>query len=260
MSFTRVSTGLAYGSDPAQCGDLHQPERVRRPPVVCLLHGGFWRMPYGYDQMTPLAEDLARRGYAAWNLEYRRVGAAGGGWPGTFQDVCAGVDHLAALAEQGADLDLDRVVAVGHSAGGHLALWAAGRSRVGRSFPWAVPRVRLAGAVGQAPLTDLIGAYEPGGSVAALIGASPEDRPEIYAAASPRALLPHGIPQLIAHGDQDEAVSIDLARHYVDDARGKGDAVDFVELPGSGHFEHVDVATAAWAAVVDWLEDNFPVR
>jgi acetyl esterase/lipase len=259
MSSVCVSTGLAYGPDPAQCGDLHLPKGAR-PPVVCLLHGGFWRMPYGYDQMTPLADDLARRGYAAWNLEYRRVGAAGGGWPGTFQDVSAGIDHLATLAGQGAELDLARVVAVGHSAGGHLALWAAGRERVGGSFGWAEPRVRLAGAVGQAPLPDLIAAYELGGSVAALIGASPEDRPEIYAAASPRALLPHAIPQLIVHGDRDEAVSIDLARRYVDDARAKGDAVDFVELPGAGHFEHIDVTTAAWAAVIDWLEGNFPVR
>ena len=104
-----------YGTDASQVGDLYLPSPPR-PAVVCLLHGGFWRMPYSREEMTPIAEDLVRRGFAVWNLEYRRVGAPGGGWPGTFEDVVAGIDHLATLAAEGADLDLDRIQVAGHSA------------------------------------------------------------------------------------------------------------------------------------------------
>jgi acetyl esterase/lipase len=113
---------------------------------VCLLHGGFWRMPYGRDEMDAIARDLAARGFAVWNLEYRRVGAPGGGWPGTLDDVGAGIDHLATLVGEGVNLDLERVAVVGHSAGGQLALWSASR---------ASPRVRVAAAAGLAPVADL---------------------------------------------------------------------------------------------------------
>src|SRR5688572_18692450 len=113
-----------YGRDDQQAGDLSLPGAAR-PPVVCLLHGGFWRMPHGRAELAPIARDLCTRGFAVWNLEYRRVGAPGGGWPGTLQDVGAGIDHLATLAADGIGLDLDRVAVVGHSAGGQLALWSA---------------------------------------------------------------------------------------------------------------------------------------
>src|SRR5690242_3906962 len=147
-----------YGPAASQVGDLYLPKQAVKPPVICLLHGGFWRLPYARDQMVPLAEDLIRRGYAAWNLEYRRLGEPGGGWPGTLQDVAAGIDYLATLKAQDIDLDLDRVVTVGHSAGGHLALWAAGARRVLDSEP--SPRVRVMAAVGQAPAADMQRIYE----------------------------------------------------------------------------------------------------
>ena len=127
---------IAYGPSPDHVGDLYLPRRAPHrdghrnagpAPVIALLHGGFWRMPYSRDHIAPIAVDLADRGFAVWNLEYRRVGAAGGGWPGTLQDVGAGIDHLATLAQDGAPVDLDRVTVVGHSAGGHLALWSAHR-------------------------------------------------------------------------------------------------------------------------------------
>lgn len=242
-----------YGSAPTQVGDLHLPG-APSPPVICLFHGGFWRMPYGYDQMTPLAEDLVRRGYAAWNLEYRRIGEPGAGWPGTFQDVSDGIDHLAALKAEGIDLDLERVVTVGHSAGGHLALWAAGpRTLLGGE---ALPRVRLAGAVGQAPAVDLKRVYDLGSSnrvAAELVGGSPAEAADRYALASPPELLPLGVPQLIVHGSADEVVLRDMGLGYAEAARQAGDAVDYVELPGLGHFEHLDPADRAWAAVVNWL-------
>ena len=120
-----------YGDSPEQFATLAVPATPGPHPVVVLIHGGFWRAAYGLDLMEPLAADLVRRGYAAWNIEYRRVGQPGGGWPGTLEDVAAAIDKLADLADD-ADLDLTRVSVVGHSAGGHLALWAAD---VARSLP-----------------------------------------------------------------------------------------------------------------------------
>jgi acetyl esterase/lipase len=244
-----------YGSDPSQVGDLHLPDAAR-PPVVCLLHGGFWRMPYGRDQMTSLADDLARRGYAAWNLEYRRVGA-GGGWPATLDDVSRGIDQLATLAGDGLELDLERLATVGHSAGGHLALWAGGRHRLGG----APPRVRVAAAAGQAPIADLVHALGDKraplrNAVTTFLG-GPDTAGDRAQATSPRALLPLGIPQLIVHGTADDVVPVEIGRRYTEAARAAGDPVELLELPGAGHFEHLDAGGPAWAGVVAWLDRIF---
>ena len=242
-----------YGPAPSQLGDLHLPQ-ARNPPVICLLHGGFWRLPYGYDQMTPLAVDLKSRGYAAWNLEYRRIGEDGGGWPGTLADVSAGIEHLAKLKEGGADLDLARVVTVGHSAGGHLALWAASpRTVTGHE---RLPLVRIMAAAGQAPAADLARVHEfnlSRGVAVEFLGGTPEQYPERYAAASPKALLPLGVPQLIVQGEADDTVPVSLVRDYAAAAKAAGDTVEYVEFPGFGHFEHIDRTSPAWAAVTDWL-------
>lgn len=243
-----------YGPAGSQVGDLHLP-RAKNPPVICLLHGGFWRLPYARDQYTPIAEDLVRRGYAAWNLEYRRLGETGGGWPGTLQDVSAGIDHLATLKAQGNDLDLERVVTVGHSAGGHLALWSAGPRRVLQGEP--LPQVRVMAAVGQAPAADMRRIYElncSNGVAVEFLGGTPAQQPERYALASPKALLPLGVPQLVVHGTDDDTVIVDIGREYAAAARQAGDPVELVEFPGMGHFEHLDPKGQAWAAVVAWLE------
>ncbi|MGE5624035.1 MAG: alpha/beta hydrolase family protein [Bacillota bacterium] len=245
-----------YGTAPSQVGDLHLPQ-AKNPPVVVLLHGGFWRLPYGYDQYTPIAGDLVSRGYAAWNLEYRRLGEAGGGWPNTLKDVSLGVDHLAKLKAEGADLDLTRVVTVGHSAGGHLALWAGGPRKLAAGD--AAPRVKVMAAVGQAPAADLKKIYELGCSngVARELAGTPEQHPERYYYGSPRALLPLGIPQLIVHGEADDTVIVEIGREYAEAARQAGDPVDYVSFPGMGHFEHLDPKGIAWKAVVEWLEKLF---
>src|SRR5438105_2368060 len=138
----------------SQEGDLYLPTRPGRS-VVCLLHGGFWRTPYARDEMTPIARDLVARGYAVWNLDYRRLGDPGGGWPGTLEDVAAGIDHLADLAAEGVALNLQRVIVAGHSAGGQLALWSAARDRYSGDGA-APPRVRVAAVAGLAPVADLV--------------------------------------------------------------------------------------------------------
>lgn len=243
-----------YGPLEGQEGDLYLPARSK-PPVVCLLHGGFWRMPYGREQFHAVARDLSRRGFAVWNLGYRRLGTPTAGWPGTFDDVATGVEHLSQLVAHGADLDLGRVVVVGHSAGGLLALWSAGRQRADRRSP--VPRrVRISAVVGQAPVADLVRARDlalGGGVVEELLGGSPADRPDRYRAASPHLMLPLDVPQLLIHGTEDDAVPIDISREYARAARAAGDPVELMEITGAGHMEFLDPASAAHSVLCDWL-------
>lgn len=243
---------ISYGVSPDQVADLHLPGTTR-PPVVCLLHGGFWRMPYGRDQMTAVASDLAERGLAVWNLEYARLGGSAKAWPATMDDVAAGIDHLAQLADDGVDLDLDRVTVIGHSAGGHLALWVAGRHRSGRAD---APRVRIAAAVGLAPIADLALAYTSrvgGDVVAQLLGGTPSEHPGRLRASSPVEMVPLGVKQLILHGTDDAIVPIDLSRRYSRAASAAGDKVDFIELPGSGHMEFLDPSSQAHKILARWV-------
>jgi acetyl esterase/lipase len=250
---------IRYGPSSDHEADLHLPAAAR-PPVVCLLHGGFWRMPYGRDQMTPLAAALASCGFAVWNLEYRRLGAPEGGWPATLDDVATGVNHLAEVRAGGVDLDLDRVTVVGHSAGGHLALWVAARRQAGRAEPAAIP---IRAAVGLAPVADLVRASERGlgGNAAAeLMGGSPSQQPERYRAASPAEMLPLGVRQLILHGTADDTVAIDLSRDYARAAAAAGDAIELVELPDTGHMELLDPRSAAHATLRGWLQATAAIR
>ncbi len=252
---------VAYGSRHSQHGELWMPDRPPDAPitvpVVVLLHGGFWKAMYTKRLMTPLASDVTQRGWAAWNLEYRRVGSfSPGGWPATFDDVAAGIDHLGALAAIH-HLDLDRVVAVGHSAGGHLALWAAGRGRLPPGAPGASVGVRLRGVVGLGAVSDLVRAASlglGGGAVARLLGGGPERRPERYAVADPIVLLPLGVPQALVHGDRDGAVPVALSRGYVERAVAAGDRAVLAALPGVGHMELIDPDSPAWAAAVTEIE------
>lgn len=250
---------IAYGDHVDQVGDLHLPAGDGPWPTVVLVHGGFWRLPWGLALMTPLARDLAGRGLAAWNIEYRRVGQAGGGWPGTLEDVAAAADAVAGLD----GVDATRVVTVGHSAGGHLALWLAARHRISPGAPGADPRVRPWAAVSQAGVADLAGgaaARLGSGACEALLGGSPADVPERYAAASPLALLPLGVPQLLVHGDRDEAVPVGQSRAYATAARAAGDAVDLVELADVNHLDLIEPEHPAWAAVVAWFGQFAPIE
>lgn len=240
---------FAYGGAEHQCGDLYLPQ-TPLAPVVCLLHGGFWRMPYGRDELHAVAMDLVDRGYAVWNLEYRRIGAAGGGWPGTFDDVVAGIDHLATLAEQGQPLDPARVIVAGHSAGGHLALWSA------QGLRQTTKRVQPVAVAGLAAVADLRYAHGLGAgrnAVAELLGGSPEQEPARYAATSPQALLPLGVRQLLLHGVLDEALPVETARRYAQAATAAGDDVTYVELAQSGHMEFLDPSSQAHATFCRWL-------
>ncbi len=238
-----------YGEDPAQFGELSVPaEHVEPLPVVVLIHGGFWRDAFDLSLMTPLAEDLVARGYAVWNLEYRRVGS-GGGWPHTFEDVAAGIDHLVELAALHR-LNLERVAVVGHSAGGHLALWAAGRSGFVDGQRWSAPSLRPVLAVGQAPVIDLeLAARENAGTSGSVVqdflGGDPDVVPDRYRLATPR--FADEVEVVIVHGTTDVHVLMPWAR------LGPEYPTRFVEVPGADHFDVIDPNHPSWDIVVDAL-------
>jgi len=244
----------SYGGSPSEVGELFVPSGAGPHPVAVVVHGGYWRAQYDRSLMEGLCLDLAAHGMVAWNLEYRRVGG-GGGWPETFLDVAAGVDALADVATA---LDLSRVVAVGHSAGGQLALWAAARGTLPAEAPGAEPRVRIAAAVAQAGVLDLTlaaGLMPSATPTRALLG-DPATHFERYVLASPRERLPLGIPQLVLHGDRDDTVSMRIATSYATAARNAGDECELRVLSRTGHFEHIDAGSDAWHVARDWLVDQ----
>lgn len=238
-----------YGGHPDQVGDLRLPDDDGPHPVVVLLHGGFWRDPWTRDLMDAAAVDLTDRGWATWNPEYRRVGG-GGGWPVTLEDAAAAVDAVGRLAADH-PLDPDRVVVCGHSAGGHLALWAAARHRLPPGAPGARPRVRPVGVVALAPVADLAAAHDlrlGDDAVEAFLRRAPGHRR--YDVADPVCLLPTGVPAIVVHGDADDRVPLTLSREFLAAARAHGDPVDLVELPGVDHFAVIEPRSGAWPAVV----------
>lgn len=255
-----------YGDDPSQFGELYLPAADGAVPVVVLVHGGFWQAGYGLDLMDDLAADVVARGWAAWNIEYRRVGQDGGGWPGTFKDVAAAVDHLTELssgdASAGRDargvagrLDLERVAVVGHSAGGHLAVWSAGRVGLPAGAPGAGPRVVPKAVVSQAGVLDLVAAAEQGVGQTAVpdfMGAAPAAEPERYRLASPVAQVPIGVPVRCVHALQDDIVPIDQSKRYVQAATDAGDPAELASFVGD-HFAVLIPAELNWTDAATWL-------
>jgi acetyl esterase/lipase len=218
------------------------------------FHGGWWRAPYDLEPHCALCEALEADGFANWNVEFRRVGEEGGGWPGTFEDAGRAVDFLTELAPAH-DLDLSRVVTVGFSAGGHLALWVAGRHRLAPGHPLQ-PRtpVAIRGAISLAGAVDLVHCAKlglGGRAAEALLGGAPEEVPERYAAGSPSSLLPLGVRQSLVHGTADAAVPHEVSERYRAAAASHGDDVELQLLPGLGHFELIDPRSEAGPAVRD---------
>ena len=257
---------IAYGPEYLQFGELYVPQTPgahEAYPVIILIHGGYWRARYDLTLMTDLARDLAALGYAAWNIEYRRVGDAGGGWPGTFVDVARAADHVQMIAP-GYNLDVRRVVAVGHSAGGHLACWLAARHRIPANSTLAPGAqdgspapLALAGVVSQAGVLDLETAWKlhlSNNAVVELLGKSWPDAPDRYLATSPAALLPLGVPQIILHGTRDAHVPIEISRDYAAKALAAHDPVEYIELEGADHFDLINPRSKAWSVTLEALE------
>lgn len=239
-------TSIRYGHDDDRVGELRIPGGKGPHPVVVLVHGGFWKRHWTRELMDPLAVDLVRRGYATWNVEYRRVGE-GGGFPETLFDMGAAVDHLGTLATEH-HLDLNNVAVIGHSAGGHLALWAASRSRLASGEPGADPLITPTKVIGLAPVTDLDAAHRENlgdGAVAAFMGNATG---EAWRVASPIELLPIGVPTVLVHGTSDDEVPSSHSERYVSSAAHSG-ASELVLFDGD-HFDPIDPTSGAWAQVI----------
>ncbi len=225
---------IAYGSLPEQFGDLRVPAGHERHPLVILIHGGFWRDQYQLDLMNPLADALTERGFASWNIEYRRVGPTGGGFPTTLDDVALAVDHHA-------DGPWPKIAVVGHSAGGHLALWNAGRNTARR-------RADL--TVGLAPVADVIAANRNGVGVDAthnFFGGDVDEVPERYRWGQPSTDTFAGRVVLV-HGDQDDSVPVAQSQSI-------REHVDRLEvLPGVDHFQVIDPRHHSWLIVFEELD------
>ena len=239
-----------YGSDPAQFGELSLPGGGQLGTVV-IIHGGFWRAAYDLSLGRPLAADLAARGYAAWNLEYRRTDG-GGGWPATFEDVGTGIDLLATLP-----VDTSPVAVVGHSAGGHLGVWAAGRAGLAAGAPGARPRVAVTGVVSQGGVLALADCARDRLDVDAavrLMGGGPAELPGAYRLADPMALLPAPANVVCLHSRRDQRVPYSYSERYVAAATAAGGRASLVKTFGD-HFSLIDPASADWAIALGVLPE-----
>ncbi len=250
---------LPYGPEPLQFGDLRLPDGSGPFPVVIVVHGGCWLARYGLQNSTALADALRDAGYATWNIEYRRLGDAGGGWPNTFLDVGRAADHVRALAAT-YPLDLARVAAVGHSAGGQLVMWLAAASRIPAGSPVARPDpIALRGVVALAGIADLddfrsYAANSCGDVVEPLLGGPPAQVPERYAATSPVQLMPFPVPHVQVSGTLDPVTPAHALAHHEAKARASGTAFELVTLEGLGHHELMSPRTAAFPAILRALE------
>jgi acetyl esterase/lipase len=247
---------IAYGQDPEQYGELRLPAGVDPAPLVVFIHGGCWRSQYNLKHVAPAAAALVREGFAAWAIEYRRVGDPGGGWPGTFDDISYAVDHVRALALQYPRIDTTRVILMGHSAGGQLALWAASRKQNETTgvFRSSKPPLPLAGVVALAAITDLAeyGAAPGGcnGAVTPLMGGAATAVPDRYRAVSPIERAPIGQRMVLVHGDADPIVPAAQSRKLATRERAAGGSPEVTIIPGAGHFDLVAPQSDAWPAVL----------
>jgi acetyl esterase/lipase len=230
---------LAYGTDQFQFGELRLPSGDGPFPAAIVIHGGFWRSKYDLEYIQPVCDALANVGIASWNIEYRRIGNPGGGFPGTLDDVALAGDYFTSITSR-FKLDSTRVIAIGHSAGGHLALWLASQKKI------------LTGAISLAGVVDLRRGWElklSNNIVGEFLGGSPDEVPERYASASPIERLPVGIPQRLFHGTADASVPLEISERYVQAARSRGDDATLIVLPDASHFDPVDPRTEQFAQV-----------
>ena len=246
---------VAYGAAPSQFAELFLPAGAGPFPLAVIIHGGCWTKAFGgIAQMRNMAGDLARQGIAVWNVEYRRYDEEGGGYPGMYHDVAAAMDGLRALAAEH-PLDLSRIVLVGHSAGGHLAQWAASRARLPRSSPLyvadplPVPVVISLGGLADLRNEQALILSSCGREMAQLAGVASTARPDIFSDTSPAEMLPAGVRTVLIHGELDEISPLRVGQDYARRARAAGDAAEVLVLPGGSHYDEVAATSPSWAIV-----------
>jgi acetyl esterase/lipase len=247
---------IRYGKDDNQFGDLRIPPGAGPHPVVILIHGGCWKADFAtLRDLAPMADALKAEGIATWNIEYRRLSQSGSGWPGTYLDVSKSVDYLRSIAGD-KKLDLSRVIVVGHSAGGHLAMWVAARPRLSSaSALYVKDPLPIRGVIDLAGTGDMEAFIQfeqqgcHGAVVEEMLGGKPIEVPEHYAQASAIKMLPLGIPQVLIWGKNDDIAPIWLGERYTLAAKQAGDPVRLVSIPDMGHFDIASPLATTWPAV-----------
>jgi len=243
---------LPYGNDPNQFGDLRLPKSKGPFPVVVNIHGGFWRAKYDLVHAGHLCAALTAKGIATWNLEYRRVGNPGGAWPGTFEDIASGFRFVPQLAKR-YNLEATRVLVMGHSAGGQLALCLAAHE------PATTRVVSLAGVVDLQQAFELHLSHD---AVAEFLGGKPAEVADHYREADPLRLSIPSAQQILLHGTNDDVVPVAFSRRYVEEKRKTKEDVTLLEIPKADHFDLIDPRSTAWPqvekAVVDLLGVSHP--
>lgn len=253
---------IAYGTDSSQFGDLWLPDLngTRPAPILVFFHGGWWKSTYGLGYAGYFCRALRAEGIAVWSLEYRRRGVTGGGWPMTFQDAANGFDFVETLADR-YPLDLSRVVVAGHSAGGHLAFWIAGRQHIEPRSVLHLPRPKLAlhGAIALAGAVDLRLTIDLAGNgpfahdrdeVYGLMGGTPDEHSDRYCDANPGDLLPLAAPQTLLQGTADDQIPAGLPVLWANLAHSRGSQAIVHLLPGADHFDVVDPESKVWSQVL----------
>jgi acetyl esterase/lipase len=269
LKTTQPDHKIAYGKESLQFGELWLPVSTAkaRLPVVVLIHGGCWRADLpGAELVAFLADELRKHGVAVWSLNYRRLGHSSGGYPGTFSDVANGVAHLRAIADK-FNLDLNRVVATGHSAGGHLAVWVAAQNRIpAGSTLKREQTVNFQAVIGIAAIPDLAhfaraGAHACGdNTVDQLVDAANRTPPggaknAPFIDTSPSEMLPLGVKQILIHGVFDGIVPPAIGLRYQSHAKTMGENIELITLERAGHFELIAPWTPAGMVVVTKILD-----
>ena len=249
-----ADTRIPYGKDERQFGELRLPKGKGPFPLAVVIHGGCWLSRWTLTNTAPLADALRDAGVATWNIEYRRADDPGGGWPGTFADVADGTDVVRRIAREH-PIDLSRVVTIGHSAGAHLALWAAARKKLPKDSPaYREDPLPLRAAIalgGPGDLREIHGRIQRicgSNVIEQLMGGSPSAVPDRYAQGSPIELLPAGTRQILIVGAEDGVMPPNVRAAYAEAAKRAGDPVEIIEVPG-GHFEVIAPVSEAWVTV-----------
>ncbi|RIJ42402.1 alpha/beta hydrolase [Pontibacter oryzae] len=253
---------IKYGTDSLQFGELRLPKQGKGPfPVVVVVHGGCWLSAYNLNYMSHVSAALTEAGYATWNIEFRRVGDTGGGWPGTFQDVALATDFVRELAKKH-PVDAKNVAVIGHSAGGHLALWLANREHISASSPLYTKKpLKLKGAIALAGIPDLATYGTQQGScneaVPQLMGGTAAEYPERYAQVSPHQMRLGAVPSRLVQGAKDPIVPVSQAENFAKKATAASADSDVILLPEAGHFDLVAPQAPFWPQILQTVTSVF---
>lgn len=246
---------IQYGPDPQHFAELRFPDGKGPSPFLFVIHGGFWRSAYDLKHIGSLCTALTDKGIITCNLEYRRIGNAGGGWPGTFQDVSLATDHILETIPSDPRVNIARTAVMGHSAGAHLALWLVARHRIPKASPvHGDQRHRLGSAISLAGVCDLRTAWKQrlgNGVIERLMGGTPDQYPDRFDAGSPIELLPNGSRQVLIHGAADDIVPVSQSERFVERAEKLGERPTLVKLKEVGHFELIDPESDIWSIVTN---------